>query len=136
VISDATHRQWYLEGARRDWRGFFEACVADPPIPSLVRLVALFDPDVAVVLLTARPHYVSQQTEAWLRANDVRWNLLVTRARADERTSSAPFKRKVVGGLRAEGFDLELALDDDMANIGMYHQEAVPAVYIHSGYYE
>ncbi len=136
VIADASHRQWYLDGARRDWRGFFEACVDDPPIDAVIRLVALFDPDVVVVLLTARPYYVTDQTETWLRANGVRWDLLVLRARADERTSSVPFKRRIVGELRQAGFDLELAIDDDINNVGMYHEEAVPAVYIHSGYYE
>ena len=38
--------------------------------------------------------------------------------------------------LRRAGFDLELALDDDIKNIGMYHEESVPCVYIHSGYYD
>ena len=136
VIADATHRQHYLEGARRDWRGFFEACDSDPPIESLVRLVGLFEPSVAVVLLTARPHYVATKTVRWITDHGVRWDLLVVRHVDDRHVSSAAFKKRVVGELREHGFDIEVALDDDLDNIAMYVGADIPAVYIHSGYYE
>ena len=38
--------------------------------------------------------------------------------------------------LRAHGFDLRLAFEDDPSNHAMYVAAGVPCVYIHSGYYE
>ncbi len=46
------------------------------------------------------------------------------------------FKQTVVGELRAHGFDLRLAFEDDPSNHAMYVAAGVPCVYIHSGYYE
>jgi len=42
----------------------------------------------------------------------------------------------MVEDLRASGFDLRLALEDDPQNHAMYVDEGIPCVYIHSGYYE
>jgi hypothetical protein len=46
------------------------------------------------------------------------------------------FKREVVDELRAAGFDIRLALEDDPQNHAMYVAEGIPCVYIHSGYYD
>ena len=136
VIADAMHRQHYLDGARRDWRGFFGACDEDPPIDSLIRFVALLTDDMTVVLLTARPYYVHAKTVDWLERHAVRWDLLVMRGRGHERLSSAGFKKRSVAELVDHGLTIEVALDDDLNNIEMYQSEGIPAVYIHSGYYD
>jgi len=64
----------------------------------------------------------------------VRWDLLVMRERGD-RSGVTTYKRDVVTDLRAYGFDLRLALEDDPKNHAMFVEEGVPCVYIHSGYY-
>ena len=46
------------------------------------------------------------------------------------------FKRDSVEELRAFGFDLRLAFEDDPNNFAMFHAEGIPCVYIHSGYYD
>jgi hypothetical protein len=46
------------------------------------------------------------------------------------------FKQRTVGDLRAHGFDLRLAFEDDPSNHAMYVADGIPCVYIHSGYYE
>jgi hypothetical protein len=46
------------------------------------------------------------------------------------------FKRDAVDELRAYGFDLRLAFEDDPNNFAMFHAEGIPCVYIHSGYYD
>ena len=45
-------------------------------------------------------------------------------------------KRLAVEELRYAGFEPVLALDDDQRNISMYHDEEIPALYLHSGYYD
>ena len=135
VLSDATSRQHILEDTNRDWTAFFEACGDDPLIEEVARLLELLDPRLAVVLLTGRPLRVQPQTLAWLGRYCLRWDLLVMR-QPSERAPVTQYKRSVVADLRAYGFDLRLALEDDPMNRAMFVEEGVPCVYVHSGYYE
>jgi hypothetical protein len=135
VLSDAEGRQHFLEQHRQDWRAFFDACGDDPLIEEVARLTELLDPGLRLVLLTARPLRVRPQTLAWLERYGVRWDLLVMRHGGDYSRASE-FKRATVGELRDEGFDLRLALEDDLRNVDMFHGEGVPCLYIHSGYYD
>ena len=136
VLSDATGRQHFLEDqAKRDWRAFFDACGDDPLIAEVARLLDLLDRDLAVVLLTGRPVRVQPQTLAWLERSRVRWDMLIMR-NAGDYAVAREFKRQTVADLRAFGFDLRLAFEDDRRNLEMFHEEGLPCVYIHSGYYE
>jgi hypothetical protein len=135
VLSDAAGRQHFLERGRRDWTSFFEACGDDPVIEEIARLLELLDQSLSVILLTGRPLRVQPQTLAWLRRYGLRWDLLVMRARGDYAKVTS-FKQSVVYDLRAFGFDLRLAFEDDPSNHAMYVAAGVPCVYIHSGYYE
>ena len=135
VLSDAAGRQHYLERGRRDWNAFFNACGDDPLITEVGRLLELLEPSLSIVLLTGRPISVQRITLAWLQRYELRWDLLIMRDYGDYEAATH-FKRRVVGELRAFGFDLRLAFEDDRRNVAMFHQQGVPCVYIHSGYFE
>jgi phosphoglycolate phosphatase-like HAD superfamily hydrolase len=135
VLADAAGRQRFLAHGRPDWDAFFEACGEDPLIEEVARLLELLDRDLQIVLLTGRPLRVRPQTLSWLRRFEVRFDLLVMRDRGDYAHVSA-FKQRSVRALRACGFDLRLAFEDDPRNRAMFQHEQVPCIYIHSGYYE
>jgi len=135
VLSDAAARQHYLEAPRRDWRAFFDACGEDPVIEEVKVILDLLDPDARVVLLTARPQRVHHLTEAWLHRYKIRWDLLLMRPWGDY-DLAREFKQASVRDLRAYGFDLRLAIEDDRRNVEMFRREGVPGLYIHSGYYD
>jgi phosphoglycolate phosphatase-like HAD superfamily hydrolase len=135
VLSDAAGRQHYLERGRRDWDAFFQACGDDPLIAEVARLLELLDGSLSIVLLTGRPLSVQETTVAWLSRYELRWDLLVMRDVGDYQAATQ-FKQRSVGELRAAGFDLRLAFEDDRRNVAMFHDEGVPCVYLHSGYYE
>jgi hypothetical protein len=135
VLSDAAGRQHFLEWGRRDWDAFFDACGEDPLVAEVARLLELLDPGLRVVLLTGRPLRVQPQTLSWLARYGLRWDVLVMRDFGDYAQASR-FKRAAVGQLRALGFELELAFEDDPRNRDMFHGEGIPCIYIHSGYYD
>jgi hypothetical protein len=135
VLSDAASRQHYIEGGRRDWDAFFEACGDDPLIDEVACLLSLLDPALAIILLTGRPLRVQPQTMAWLERYKLKWDLLVMRDVGDY-AAARTFKRRSVTELRHYGFDLKLAFEDDRRNLEMFRGEGVPCVYIHSGYYD
>ncbi len=134
VLSDAAGRQHFLASDRRDWEAFFQACGDDPVVDELAILLGLLDGELAVVLLTGRPLRVRPQTLAWLERYSIRYDLLVMREHGDS-VRVSQYKRSSVRALRAYGFELLLAFEDDPKNRDMFHAEGVPCVYIHSGYY-
>jgi hypothetical protein len=135
VLSDAAGRQHFLERPWRDWDSFFEACGDDALIDEVARLLDVIEDTYHVILLTARPIRVQRNTLAWLRRYELRWDLLVMRDYGDY-GASRDFKRRSVAELRAYGLDLRLAFEDDRRNVHMFHEEGVPCIYIHSGYYD
>lgn len=135
VLSDAVGRQHFIEKGRRNWDAFFDACGEDAVIAELARVLELLDPKLQIILLTGRPMRVQPQTLAWLERYDLRWDLLVMRARGDY-SQVTWYKRDSVDELRHFGFDLRLAFEDDPNNFAMFHAMDIPCVYIHSGYYE
>ena len=135
MLSDAVGRQHFIERGRRDWDAFFEACGDDPVIDEVARVLELLDPTLADRPAHRPPMRVQPQTLAWLERYGLRWDLLVMRSRGDY-SQVTWFKRDSVDELRAYGFDLRLAFEDDPNNFAMFHAEGIPCVYIHSGYYE
>ena len=135
VLSDAASRQHYLEAPRRNWNAFFEACGDDPVIEEVKVLLDLLDPELSVVLLTARP---SGCTTSPRRGSG-------GTASAGTSCSCGPwgdyemardFKQASVWDLRNYGFELRLAIEDDRRNVDMFRSEGVPCIYFHSGYYD
>jgi phosphoglycolate phosphatase-like HAD superfamily hydrolase len=135
VLSDASRRQHYIDYPFPDWDAFFHACGDDDLIDEVARLLDVIDAEHRIVLLTARPIRVQPQTLAWLDRYDLRWDALIMRDRGDY-MAARTFKQRTVQELRAVGFDLRLAFEDDPRNVHMFHSEDVPCIYIHSGYYE
>ncbi|HEX3540277.1 MAG TPA: hypothetical protein VHT75_07505 [Acidimicrobiales bacterium] len=135
VLSDATDRQHFVTGRRRDWNAFFDAVGEDTVIPAVARVLELLDPVVVIVLLTGRPLRVQPQTVAWLDRNQLRWDVLVMRP-SGEYAAARAFKRRSIDELRAYGMQLELAFEDDRRNLEMFQEQGVPTLYVHSGYYD
>ena len=102
----------------------------------MARLLDVLDPDLRIVLLTARPMSVQRQTLRLARpstsCDGTCWSCGTGATTAPPATSSSD----AVHELRHHGFDLRLAFEDDRRNVDMFHREGVPCVYIHSGYYD
>lgn len=135
VLSDASRRQHFIDYPFPDWDAFFQACGDDALIDEVARLLEVIDDEHRIVLLTARPIRVQPQTLGWLERYELRWDALIMRDRGDHMAASV-YKQRTVDELRAAGFDLRLAFEDDPRNVHMFHSEGVPCIYIHSGYYE
>lgn len=135
VLSDASSRQHYIEYPFPDWDSFFHACGDDALIAEVARLLDVIDAEHRIVLLTARPMRVQAQTLGWLDRYQLRWDALIMREFGDYMAARV-FKQRTVEELRAKGFELRLAFEDDPRNVHMFHSMDVPCIYIHSGYYE
>jgi hypothetical protein len=135
VLSNAESRQHFLKSPRPDWEAFFAALDDDPLVEEVGALIGLLSPELAIILLTARPSRVRELTIGWLARHDLRWDLLVMRRDGDYRPARH-FKQVAVRDIRERGFELKLCLEDDLRNVEMFRAEGVPSLYIHSGYYD
>ena len=135
VLSNAAARQHFIRAPRPDWESFFAASAEDPLVDEVAALLGLLAPELAVVLLTARPARIGALTMAWLARYDLRWDLLVMRRDGDYRPARH-FKQEALKDIRARRLDLKLCLEDDARNVEMFRAEGVPCLYIHSGYYD
>jgi hypothetical protein len=137
VIADAGHRQRFLHLAEPDWDGFYGSAHLDGVLEAGRALTRAIRPDAVVIVLTGRVDDVSDVTRDWLDANGVRWDLLICRPPEDDDSRHAvDYKRDEVALLRAAGFDLVLAIDDNRRIVAMYDEAGIPAVYYPSGYYD
>jgi hypothetical protein len=135
VLSNAADRQHFIKAARPDWESFFSASADDPLVDEVAALLGLLAPELAVVLLTARPARIAPLTIDWLARHDLRWDLLVMRRDGDYRPARN-FKQEALRDIRSRRLDLKLAFEDDRRNVEMFRAEGVPCLYIHSGYYD
>ena len=134
VISDASHRQHYLQGKEKDWNGFFSACTEDPPIISGIKLISLLRKSHKTIILTARPYSIQSETIDWLKKYEVVWDALIMRSN-DDHQQSPKMKLSALNQIRDAGYTPILAFDDDPRNIEMFLGQEVPAISVHSGYY-
>ena len=135
VLADAAHRQWRLDGPRRDWDGFFADAAGDTVLARHADLVRCLDGDLQVVLLTARPYRLRGLTLDWIGRHRLRWDLLALRGPEEDMTHSVRFKQESLRLLRSFGFTPVFAIEDDPRIVEMYAGEELPCVYVHSGYY-
>jgi len=137
VISDAGHRQHYLEAEAskdKDWTGFFNACVDDSVIAHGWALAESVSPAICLVILTARIDDIRDSTISWLTTNSIRHDWLILRG-PRQGASSTEWKAGQLELLRAAGAEIQLCADDDPRNVEMMRGLGIPALYIPSGYY-
>lgn len=64
------HRRHFVEGEKKDWRGFFAACVDDiPNLPVIRTLQALRKSGAEIWIWSGRSDEVKTQTIEWLSHN-------------------------------------------------------------------
>ena len=66
VLADVRHRLHLVERRPKDWDGFFDAAVDDPPLEQGVQLALASAQDCDLVYLTGRPERCRADTLAWL----------------------------------------------------------------------
>ncbi|WP_416974193.1 hypothetical protein [Streptomyces sp. 4F14] len=111
TLADTAHRQRFLQGARRDWAGFFAAAPEDPPIPEGVALAVSSAEECEVVYLTGRPERCRRDTLAWLEHHGLPEGRVFMR-RNDDRRPARQTKLEVLRRLARRG-EVRVLVDDD-----------------------
>ncbi|GAA0598713.1 LNS2 domain-containing protein [Streptomyces crystallinus] len=111
TLADSGHRQHFLEGAGRDWKAFFAAAPADPPLAEGIALCLAAAQECEVVYLTGRPERCRRDTLVWLAAQGLPEGALHMRPNADRRPARTA-KLELLRRLGA-GREVRMLVDDD-----------------------
>ena len=83
TLADISHRQHMVQGRRKDWRGFFAACVDDAPHKAVIVILRALYPQFEIYLVSGRSDEVRNETIDWLETNGVPWHELIMRKAGD-----------------------------------------------------
>lgn len=83
TLADISHRQHMVRGKRKDWRGFFAACVDDAPHEAVIAILRALCDRFRIYLVSGRSDEVRQETVDWLALNHVPWHELIMRRQGD-----------------------------------------------------
>lgn len=112
VLADVGHRVHHLQGARKDWDGFFAAMDADPPHPEGLAVAGELAREHVVIYLSGRPERTRRTTQTWLDDHALPRGRLILRP-DDDRRPARLFKLGELRALAAQG-EVALLVDDDV----------------------
>ena len=111
TLADDSHRWHYVERSN-DWDSYYAACSADKPIEHVVAIArSLLAAGYRLAIVTGRSEQIRRETEAWLLAHGVLYDVLIMRKRGDRRLNSE-LKVSALHELRSRGYLPLMAFDD------------------------
>lgn len=123
TLANNDHRQYYLEGPKKDWAGFFSEMSRDTVNRAVLQVVnSLAGDGYAIVLFTGRFEKYRDATQAWLAEHHIPYSLLLMRPDDDHRPDYE-LKRKM---LQIYGRDrVLLTIDDRKQVVDMWREEGL-----------
>jgi len=126
VLADVRHRLHFIATRPKNWRAFFEAATADPPLQvGIDRALAAVVAGLTIVYLTGRPENYRQATQAWLDRFGLPPGALHMRGSNDHRPARAT-KVAVLRELSKAG-DIGEFVDDDPDVVAAVRAAEFPA---------
>lgn len=74
------HRLHFITNGKKDWEGFFKACVDDVPRPDIIKVFkAMKAAGHEVWIVSGRSSQVQEETIEWLKRYDIQPRMLIMR---------------------------------------------------------
>lgn len=135
TLTDVTHRRHYLSGAKPAWGKFFDEMVNDPPLRDVCLLAELLGDHplvnqgaIKLFLFSGRPDSHREETEEQLlkfaRSYFLKAEALLMRAAGDYRADTI-VKLEMLNGIKAQGYEPRLVIDDRPSVCDMWVKEGV-----------
>jgi hypothetical protein len=129
TLADVRHRLHYVSHGGKDWPGFFAMMGDDPVHQPVARLLRLVHAELPVVLCSGRPEDYRDATERWLSRHGLPYARLYMRAKGDFR-QDAVIKRQILAGIREDGFEPILVVDDRQQVVDMWREEGLTCLQV------
>lgn len=123
TLADCTHRQHYVQGDRKDWKGFFSEMAADIPRQEVVDLVTELSESFNIVVVSARPEDYKIITTIWLKHYGIPYQTLIMRRSGDTRPDEI-VKQEILNRYFKKG-NIKLVIDDRPKVIRMWRSNGL-----------
>lgn len=124
------HREHFLTGPEKDWRGFYAACDQDAPCkPIIATLRALAVTGNRVEIWSGRSAEVAEKTRAWLCDHGLAFVSARYRAEGDHQ----PDTKLKAAWLDAEPSPPDLVFEDRASMVAMYRERGIVCAQVAPG---
>lgn len=151
TIADNKHREHYMTGEKKDWKGFFSQLHNDTPVKAVEFLYRMCDswnyecysstiggqdaykvPPLSVVFCSARPEDYREPTEDWLVNHGFGWQYLFMRQRDDFR-QDAIIKENILDFEILTRYDIMFWCDDRDQVVDRIRSRGIPVFQVAPG---
>lgn len=129
TLADDTHRVHLLGNGQ--WDEYFARCPDDKAIEHIVQVAdALAEYGFTIAIVTGRSETVREETLAWLRDALVYTPKIVIMRGKDDRRPNSEMKLAALAELRAKGYEVLMAFDDQPQTCAMWRSAGVPCAQV------
>lgn len=134
TIADTTHRLHYLEGEKRDWKGFFSMMKWDPLRVQTYRILNdLHDKGYKIIFVSARPEDYREVTEWWLKNQvPLPYMTLIMRKSGDKRDDDV-IKAEILQTYFPDKSVIHCVIDDRPRVIRMWKSHGLEVIDVGKG---
>lgn len=143
TLADNSHRLHYIQGEKKDWNAFYDACAEDKPTEEFLGFVRLLSKGIyedgtdecAIVICTGRPEQIREITERWFWKNF--WfhpKPMYMRKDGDHRPDYE-VKEEMIAQMRADGYEPILAIEDRKQVVDMWRRNGIRCLQCAEGDY-
>jgi len=133
TLANLEHRLHYIEGEKKDWPGFFQACDGDSLIEPIARLWWDLSPSNRIIM-SGRSDEVRDKTEAWLKIQNLVPAALYMRKEGDYRADHV-VKAEMMNQAKADGWEPKLIVDDRRPVVEMWRAHGFTVLHCAEGEY-
>jgi len=135
TLADLSHRLHHIQGDKKDWQAFFDACDQDSPIPHMVELANNLAAENDILFVSGRSDEVREKTLTWLRDQFGCWIFtedLYMRKAGDHRPDTV-VKLELLDQIRADGWTPVMAFDDRDSVVSTWRNAGIPCAQVAEG---
>jgi uncharacterized HAD superfamily protein len=132
TIADNEHRVHHYHN--KDWLTFFAEAIHDTPIMPVIRIIQALARDHAIVICTARPEHLREDTEEWLVKYNIPFDALYMRPDKDFRPDNL-VKPELVEVMKADGYHPFVAFEDRKRVAEALRAIGIPVMHVAEGDY-
>lgn len=126
------HRRHFVEGEKKDWPGFFAACVDDVRNEPVIRTLFNLSISAEIWIWSGRSDEVRAQTENWLHNNGIIHKLRMRKA--GDHQPDTKLKASWIADFSAEERARLVAVFDDRSSVvEMWREHGIPCFQVARG---
>jgi hypothetical protein len=124
TLCDCQHRLHHVSGHEKNWDAFFEGIPDDPIVEPVYDVLTALCWHHRILLTTGRPERHRLMTKWWLDQHNVPYDRLYMRPDDDTRPDHV-VKAQILEGIKADGFDVFLAVDDRQSIVDLWRSQGI-----------